>query len=726
MPFKSEAQRRKFLFLVREGKMSQEMFDKWQAETGDAKLPERLGKVATARDFLQLENKQKKELNGPKKKLEPGTLLYHLTPTRNLKRIQRYGLRPRSSRWGESKRRSHSNRVYFTTTPESSLSMVDTLVGEDVNLGSRKKADKYALVVVDPTKVKGFQARVDPEEPKFSVYNQERIRPIAITEIRQGTLDEMFKKLPTDTQKTIRGMPKQASPLIASHMRSAIRLGRRGKRVDEDVLTTEEEELKKLKKEWAKLEKFSSEEIAADIAELNAALEKQAEKPPLRHRKWQVGQAPVDASNPDINILAYVVGPSGAGKTTFSKNKYADKFTVLHIDDYENFRTGKPYRIDSKKLADDVISATKPVIIEGMHIEQPFAGLAQNKIIVNPGRDKTLTQRIGRGRKLTGRRTTDDTNPEEGKNLWRIWDNEVYPEAKKLGFREISKITQQEFKKAASLAIRVQEEANMKKKAGIEPIQPIQQVQQLGTPAQMTAKQQQRQEELDAWGRWKQDQNTEDFGFLLERMKPFMYGYMGKRFLQTSNLPESAVKADLVLHFHRALETYDPNKGAQLNTHIGNHLPHTGRFLRTYHNIGKIPEPRARQIGMFQARQEFLREALQRDPTAEELADDMGISMKEITLLRKELRDDIIVEQGAGNLGGNAQMSPKALEQVTFLHHELNPNQQLVLEHTYGLFGKPEQPSNESIAQEMGITAQKVRAVKRQIAKKFEKRYPNA
>ena len=42
MPFKSEAQRRKFASMVKDGKMSQETFDQWEKET-KGKLPERVG-----------------------------------------------------------------------------------------------------------------------------------------------------------------------------------------------------------------------------------------------------------------------------------------------------------------------------------------------------------------------------------------------------------------------------------------------------------------------------------------------------------------------------------------------------------------------------------------------------------------------------------------------------------------------------------------------------------
>ena len=51
MPFKSKAQRRKFAALLVEGKISPEMFEEWNRETGGKKLPERgtPAKAPTAR-----------------------------------------------------------------------------------------------------------------------------------------------------------------------------------------------------------------------------------------------------------------------------------------------------------------------------------------------------------------------------------------------------------------------------------------------------------------------------------------------------------------------------------------------------------------------------------------------------------------------------------------------------------------------------------------------------
>ena len=44
MPFKSQAQRRKFAQLLVEGKISNETFEEWNRETGAKHLPERVGR----------------------------------------------------------------------------------------------------------------------------------------------------------------------------------------------------------------------------------------------------------------------------------------------------------------------------------------------------------------------------------------------------------------------------------------------------------------------------------------------------------------------------------------------------------------------------------------------------------------------------------------------------------------------------------------------------------
>jgi peptidyl-tRNA hydrolase len=53
MSFRSEAQRRKFGELVKQGKMSQKTFDEWNSAT-PAKIPERVGKPKTLEDLKKI------------------------------------------------------------------------------------------------------------------------------------------------------------------------------------------------------------------------------------------------------------------------------------------------------------------------------------------------------------------------------------------------------------------------------------------------------------------------------------------------------------------------------------------------------------------------------------------------------------------------------------------------------------------------------------------------
>ena len=46
MPFKSQAQRRKFAELLVKGEISKETYEEWNRDTGSKKLPERVAKKA--------------------------------------------------------------------------------------------------------------------------------------------------------------------------------------------------------------------------------------------------------------------------------------------------------------------------------------------------------------------------------------------------------------------------------------------------------------------------------------------------------------------------------------------------------------------------------------------------------------------------------------------------------------------------------------------------------
>jgi hypothetical protein len=67
MPFKSQAQRRKFAQLLVEGKISGETFEEWNRETGAQKLPERVTRSKGQRSTAVASRKAAKK-TGTKRK----------------------------------------------------------------------------------------------------------------------------------------------------------------------------------------------------------------------------------------------------------------------------------------------------------------------------------------------------------------------------------------------------------------------------------------------------------------------------------------------------------------------------------------------------------------------------------------------------------------------------------------------------------------------------------
>jgi hypothetical protein len=59
VPFKSQAQRRKFAQLLVEGKISPQTYEEWNRETGGRKLPERVKPKATAKSKPKRKRKPK-------------------------------------------------------------------------------------------------------------------------------------------------------------------------------------------------------------------------------------------------------------------------------------------------------------------------------------------------------------------------------------------------------------------------------------------------------------------------------------------------------------------------------------------------------------------------------------------------------------------------------------------------------------------------------------------
>ena len=133
-----------------------------------------------------------------------------------------------------------------------------------------------------------------------------------------------------------------------------------------------------------------------------------------------------------LDIAAYIIGPSGAGKTTYVKKHYpADQFFILHSDKYARKHSDDTVTVDWEKALQDGQMSGKPIVVDSYHTNIGLMRLAKEKVLFDPGKVTTLSQLIGRRKRSLG--DTYKYTPEE--KLERF-NTRSRPIAEMLGFQE--------------------------------------------------------------------------------------------------------------------------------------------------------------------------------------------------------------------------------------------------------------------------------------------------
>lgn len=240
--------------------------------------------------------------------------------------------------------------------------------------------------------------------------------------------------------------------------------------------------------------------------------------------------------------------------------------------------------------------------------------------------------------------------------------------------------------------------------------------------------------ELQMIRQFQQNPSMETFEPLYQAHQPLINA-ASQRY--SGGLPKAAIRGAALQRYTEALRTYDPDKGAKFTTWVYGEMRRLGRYKAKYSNVARIgSEDRGGLINLFNQVAPDLRDRYGREPTNEELSDEMKlmasdvadlqkkmhkITPKAVGTLRKEMRRDLTLEEpsefGETSLAGGSRYE----RMVTFLHGSLSPEQQLVVEHTVPGFGKPIIEDDMQLAQQLNMSPQKVRALKAQIRRKADK-----
>jgi DNA-directed RNA polymerase specialized sigma subunit len=226
-----------------------------------------------------------------------------------------------------------------------------------------------------------------------------------------------------------------------------------------------------------------------------------------------------------------------------------------------------------------------------------------------------------------------------------------------------------------------------------------------------------KQKEIDLWNHWKENGEQPDhLRPLLHSLRPVIRG-QANFWASRADLPPEAVHAEFTNQAVRALQTYNPDKGAALGSWVRTNLRKAQRWVSQYQDPTRIQENRYYKTGAWDNAVATLDDQLGREPTTRELSEHLGWSEAEAGRMEAEKRKSGF-STGFEGYDQTSIMPSRESEKLRLVRYELGPNELQVFDYTVGANGKPQLRPGE-IAKKLSMSPSKVTRIRTAIAKKL-------
>ena len=189
-------------------------------------------------------------------------------------------------------------------------------------------------------------------------------------------------------------------------------------------------------------------------------------------------------------------------------------------------------------------------------------------------------------------------------------------------------------------------------------------------------------------------------------------------------VPRQALVTEAKLLAIKAFDSYKPNMGTALGTHVVNGLQPLSRIVYTHQNTMRIPENTALKIQSYNTAVENLKAMYGRQPTTDELHSELGWTAKEISRLR-DYSHKSLLESGPEVSGDFFDADDDSDIYLAGVYAELLPEEKELFEMVTGYNGR-QRLTNPEIMKKMRITQAQLSYRKSLLTKKVQailKRY---
>ena len=224
-----------------------------------------------------------------------------------------------------------------------------------------------------------------------------------------------------------------------------------------------------------------------------------------------------------------------------------------------------------------------------------------------------------------------------------------------------------------------------------------------------------KEKDLELWNTWNSTKNSSDLTKLFKNMNPLIHHNIKPL---KGSISDTVLESEAKLQALKAFNSFDPNKGVQLATHVTNHLKKVNRIVYNNMELLSIPENRRIKFKNFEATETNLEEDLGRPPTINELSDNLGWSKAEVVRHKSENWKELSASNpNVSDIGFHDDANSTL---ISYVYNDLAPKYQSVFEMTTGYGGNKEH-SNKYIMKKLKMTQGQLSYAKTKIKKNIQK-----
>lgn len=223
-------------------------------------------------------------------------------------------------------------------------------------------------------------------------------------------------------------------------------------------------------------------------------------------------------------------------------------------------------------------------------------------------------------------------------------------------------------------------------------------------------------EDLELWRKYKSSPTLDNRAALLKRFDGVIQSQVNK---WAGPVSRDVLISRAKLLAIKGFDSYNPNAGTALATHITNCLLPLSRTVYTYQNVARMPENITLKLNTYNSAVSEFKTLNGREPTTDELHNELGWSASELNRISSYNHKELV--ESGGEVSGRFFEQDEDDSDVILggLYFELSPEEKVLFEHVTGYSGAPVL-SNPALAEKLGINIAQLSYKKKLLKQKIE------